>query len=286
MGVRFKPKSALARSRVQAIRYRVRVQRRARVNAGRSIKVSTGPGRNGFSRTVKSSYKPKSRFQRKVQRVIFSTTEKKYRSATINYDGATDLSFSVVPWKHNSLKYIALWNNALGSGTAGTRLMPTQGMTDGNRIGDEIYITGIRVKLILNLPSDRRTTNIKAWFVPWNTTQGDPTNKTHWFHGLLNNVMLDQHQTDRWPGTKYLGLFRNSDPDNTQANAHGQIFINLWIPIKRKVTFITDGDTVTARGLKECGHLIFAPYDKIGTLETDDVINNMQGEATMYYKDP
>lgn len=263
-----------------------RAFRARKVAAGRSIKVSTGVGRNGFSKTVASGFRPRSKFQRGVQKVIFSTTEKKYRSATVNFAAGTDLELSSATWNHNSLNVINLWNAVAGTGTAGTRLFPTQGMTDGNRIGDEIYATGISVRLILNLPPDRRTTNIKAWYIPHNDTQGSVTNKGHLFHGLLNNVMLDKVQTDRWPGIKYLGMFRNSDPDNVTTTSHGQIFIKIWIPLKRKVTFITDGDTVTARGMKERGSIVFASYDKINTLESDNVVNNIQGEVTLHYKDP
>lgn len=272
-----------SRSRVLA----ARATRAMMVGKARGIKVSTGVGRNGFSKTVGSGYRPRSRFQRRVQKVIFATTEKKYRSASINYAAGTDLQINAPPWKHNMLYYINLWNCVQGTGTAGTRLFPTQGMTDGNRIGDEIYATGISVKLMINIPSDRRTMNLKCWFVPWNTVQGDPANKSHFFHQIVNNVMVDKLQTDRWPGAKYLGLFRNNDPDNTTTTAHGQIYIKLWIPLKRKITFITDGDTITARGLREVGSLIFAPYDKIGSIEDgDNLINNFQGEATLHYKDP
>lgn len=263
-----------------------RAFRARKVAASRAISVSTGPGRNGFSRKVGGSHRRMTRFQRAVKNVVFSTVEKKYRTATINYATGTDLSFRPVPWNHNGLYEIHLWHNTLGTNSAGTRLFPTQGMTDGNRIGDEIYATGISVKLMLNIPSDRRTTSVKCWFVPWNNVQGNPQDKTQLFHGIINNTMMDKVQTDRWPGIKYLGMFRNSDPDNTTTNAHGQIYINIWIPLKRKITFITDGDTVTARGLKEHGTLIFAPYDKIGSLETDNLINNMQGQATFHYKDP
>lgn len=263
-----------------------RAFRARKVANSRAISVSSGVGRNGFSRKAGGNYRRMSKFQRAVQKVVFGTTEKKYRSASINAAVGTDVSFNPPPWPHNILQGIYLWNSTLGTASAGTRLFPTQGMTDGNRIGDEIYATGISVKLILNLPSDRRTTSVKVWFVPYNAVQGDPRTKTNFFHGIVNNVMVDKVQTDRWPGLKYLGLFRNNDPDNTTTTAHGQIYIKLWIPLKRKITFITDGDTVTARGLKDLGCLLFAPYDKIGSLETDTVINNFQGEATLHYKDP
>lgn len=284
-GVKYNPKRrATYQRRLRARLGMSGAARAAKVAASRAIKVSTGQGRNAVSRTVPSRYKPMTKFQRAVRGVIFKTVEKKYREGTINYAAGTDLYSTAPPWPHNILQRIDLWNNVIGA--SGMRLFPTQGNTDGNRIGDEIYATGISVRLVFNIPSDRRTTSLRCWFVPWNTVQGNPGFKTELFHGLINNVMLDKVQTDRWPGLKYLGTFKNSDPDNTTTNAHGQIYVNLWVPLKRKITFITDGDTITARGLREVGSLMFAPYDKIGTLETDTLINNMQGEATLFYKDP
>lgn len=279
-GYQSRTRRAIAAKKIQ------RAYRASKVAKSRAITVSSGVGRNGFTRRAGANYRKMSAFQRRVRSVIFKTCENKYRSASINYATATDLSINIPPWPHNILQRIDLWNATLGSGTAGTRLFPTQGMTDGNRIGDEIYATGISVKLMLNLPSDRRTASVKVWYVPHNSVQGDPRVKTNFFHGLVNNVMMDKVQTDRWPGVKYLGMFRNNDPDNTTTTAHGQIYIKLWIPLKRKITFITDGDTVVARGLKDIGTLLFAPYDKIGSLETDTLVNNLQGEATLHYKDP
>lgn len=263
-----------------------RAYRARKVAASRAIAVSTGVGRNGFSRRAGGSYRKMNRFQRAVRKVVFSTTEKKYRSATINGPEGTNLGISSTVWNHNSLNFINLWNVTQGTNSVGTRLFPTQGLTDGNRIGDEIYATGISLKLMINLAPDRRTTNIKCWFVPHNGTQGSGTDKNQFFHGLLNNVMVDKVQTDRWPGLKYLGLFRNSDPDNLTSTGHGQIYLKLWIPLKRKLTFITDGDTITAQGLKQIGSLVFATYDKINSSELDDCVTSIQGEATMHYKDP
>lgn len=263
-----------------------RAYRAAKVSKSRSIAVSSGQGRNGFKRRVGGYRRGMSRFQRAVRRVIFSTTEKKYRTASIQGPAETNLSYNTTPWYHNSLYRIDLWNVTGAAGAAGLRLFPVQGVTDGDRVGDEIYVTGIKVKLILNLPSDRRTTNVKVWYVPHDSKQGDPNIFASFFNSIIGNSQIDQVNTDRWPGLKYLGLFRNNDPDNTTTNAHGQIYMDLWIPIKRKVTFNADIVQVISSGMKEVGTLLFAPYDKIGTLGTDIVINNMQGSATLHFKDP
>lgn len=263
-----------------------RTLRAAKVANSRAISVKSGVGRNGFRRKVGGTRRYRSKFYRAVQRVIFSTTEKKNTNATIQGPGATNLSYTATPWNHNGLYPIRLWDFTASGGAAGLRLMPALGTTDSNRNGDEIYITGFKVKLILNLPADRRTTSVKVWYVPYDQKQGTPTNITEFFETGSGNVMLDRVSDARWPGTKYLGMFRNSDPDNITTTAHGQIYIDIWIPIKRKVTFNVDGFQAVAKGLKDVGMLLFAPYDKIGSLTTDNVVNNMQGNVNMYFKDP
>lgn len=278
-----RPTTTRARRMIDMTNTRSRY-RSSKVGAARAIKVSSGVGRNGWKRRVGGYGRRMTRFQRAVRSVIFRTTEKKYKLATIQGPVDSNLNYNGTPWYHNALYVINLWN--VNAGASGLRLFPSQGSSDGERIGDEIYVSGIKVRLILNLPADRRTTSVKVWYVPHDVKQGDPTIAGSFFHTGVGNTQIDQVQTDRWLGTKLLGTFRNNDPDNTTAGAHGQIFMDLWIPIKRKVTFNNDGVQVFASGLKDVGNLLFAPYDKIGTLTSDIVVNNMQGTATLHYKDP
>lgn len=261
-----------------------RTLRAARVANNRAISVASGVGRNMVRRKLKNYRRPKTRFQRAVQRVIFGTTERKYTIATVQGPAGSNLNYNGTPWYHNTLAGIYLWDAP--GGAPGLRLMPAQGTGDSTRIGDEIYITGIKVKLVFNLPSDRRTTSLKCWFVQWDSKQGSPTSYIEFFNPGSGNGMLDTVNSDRFPGVKMLGVFKNNDPDNTTTNAHGQIYVDVWIPIKRKVTFNNDGVQAFASGIKEYGALVFLAYDKIGTLTTDQVVNNMQGNVTMYFKDP
>lgn len=229
-----------------------------------------------------------SAFARRVKRVVFGLAEKKYKSINLNAQTAA------APWTHDSLRYANLWNFPASQSS----LFPSQGASDGERNGDEIYVHGIRVRGVLDVPYDRPDTEIKMWFVPWNSVQGDPTQKADFMHGTINNVMLDGIQTDRWKGIRYLGKLKvrptdsyaykmeGADPLYEMAGRERKLQFNRYITIKRKCTFKTDGDTVVVSGLKEAGTLIFAIYCNVGTGTLDTCVVARNLAATIYYKDP
>lgn len=182
---------------------------------------------------------------------------------------------------HNSIIRPHLWypNNPIGN-----NMWPTQGNTDGNRQGDEIIVQGIRLRMVLNVPYDRRNTQFRMFFIMYNSTQGDPLNRTDFLHDITGNIMLDPIQTDRWPGVKYLGTYYCKGKD-LQGTDHHTILINRWISMKRKVKFNSDGDVMPSN-LKENGAIVILPYSTTGALTTDQVATNCQMTATLYFKDP
>lgn len=181
---------------------------------------------------------------------------------------------------HDSLSSIAIWTPST------TTIFPVQGNSDGERRGDEIYATGIRYRACFQVPSDRRNTIIKLWFVPFNTNQGDPNIKSQFFHLLTNNVILDPIQTDRWGGTRYLGSYRFTGRDQPTDSQDKTIFVNKWIPIKRKVCFRSDAENIVSTGLKAFGYIVMAAYDTISSLTTDTIVSRTEHSFTLYYKDP
>lgn len=213
----------------------------------------------------------RSRFARNVRKVLLQTTESRYKSRSV--DGS---SFS-----HDSLGSIVLWQEG-----AVTDLFPSQGLTDGERLGDEIYVTGIMCRMVFQIPHDRRNTKFKIWYVPHSHTQGSPTTKADFFHSVSNNVMVDPIQHDRWQGTRYLGMFKCSAADQTTGSQDKTVIVKKWIPIYRKVTFVSDGTATIASGLPERGYLIIAPYDSISTATTDTLITNSECAFTLYFKSP
>lgn len=187
-------------------------------------------------------------------------------------------SFSL---NHNTLQNIWLW---YPSNPIGNNLFPTQGNTDGNRRGDEIICQGVRMRMVLNVPYDRRNSVFKLFFLQWNSTQGSPDLRTDLLHDITGTTVLDPIQKDRWPGIRYLGSYSCRAKD-LQGTDHHTILINKWIPLKRKVTFLSDGD-VNPANLRENGGVIIMPYSTTGALQTDTIATNCQCTYTLYYKDP
>lgn len=182
---------------------------------------------------------------------------------------------------HDSLSSIAIWTP-----TGSTSFWPVQGNSDGERRGDEIIATGFRYRGVFQCPSDRRNTIVKIWYVPFNTSQGDPNIKSQFFHLATNNVILDPIQTDRWPGTKYLGSLRFTGRDQPADSQDKTVFINRWIPLKRKITFRSDGENLLSGGVKGFGYIVMAAYDSISSSTTDTIISRSEHSFTLYYKDP
>jgi hypothetical protein len=235
------------------------------IRASRSI----GMAKYGGRRTRRG----KTPFARAVRKVILNTTEKCYRSKVI-------VSGTGGAINHDSLRPYSLWENG------NMDLFPTQGLGDSERIGDEIYVTGIMVRATFEIPQDRRNTKIKLWFVPHNTDQGVPSTQSQFQHNVSGNTFLDPIQTDRWKGIKYLGMHQLKSTDQTTGEQDKSIMRKFWIPIYRKVTFQTDTSQTIASGLTERGWIVATAYDTFSTLTTDTVVNRAEMTATLYYKCP
>lgn len=227
-------------------------------------------GKLGYASGKTGRRGKQSRFARNVRKVLLQTTEGRYKSRSL--DGTT--------FNHDTLTELKIWDES----TLG--IFPVQGLTDGERLGDEVYVTGIMCRMVFQIPFDRRNTKFKMWYVPYNSSQGNPSTKTEFMHTVSNNVMVDPIQTDRWRGVKYLGMFKCSSVDQEPAAQDKTVIIKKWIPIFRKVTFQQDGSSLPCSGLTERGSLIVAPYDSINTLTTDTVINNSECAFTLYFKSP
>lgn len=213
----------------------------------------------------------RSKFAKAVKKVLLKTCETKYVSKSI----------STTNFYHDTLKGINLWDGGA------TTLFPPQGDSDGNRNGDEIYVTGIMIRGVFTVPYDRRNMRMRMWFVPHNTNQGDPTVQSQFMHNITGNTLLDPIQADRWKGTQYLGDFTCKSTDQlTSAGNDKTIFFKKWLPIKRKVTFKEDSSQVPVSGMKESGYLVVTQYDTVTTLTTDVLITSSEISATLYFKDP
>lgn len=249
-----------------------------------NAKSATG-GRYKKSRKVSRKLTPFKRYNAKamVARAKTKTLTKLIKAVQLKDSETCYRTYKLQSFAlyHNSIAAHSIWypGNPIGN-----NLFPTQGNTDGNRKGDEIICQGIRLRMVLNVPYDRRNTTFKMFFIQWNSVQGNVGLRTDLLHDITGNIMLDPIQKDRWPGVKYLGSYTSRAKD-LQGTDHHTILVNRWLPLKRKVTFLTDGNVEPAN-LREYGSVVIFSYSTTGALETDAVATNCQFTATLYYKDP
>lgn len=203
-----------------------------------------------------------------VRSVLFRTLETKYKS----------IDFDKTELYHNSITYLANKNLATN--------LPGQGDADAERVGDEIYLTGIKLRLLLGQKYDRPNCTFKIWIVEANSVSGNANDKNVFFHNTTGNILLDPIQSKRFSILKAITV----KPKGTamEVGEAGKEFVrplSLWLPMRRKIHFVADASTSVSKGMKEHLYILLGVYDAYGTLTTDNIAY-CQGSATYYYKDP
>jgi hypothetical protein len=198
------------------------------------------------------------------------------------------LKTSETKFQNISLPKWELYHNTNQSSTVNisTNLM-TQGDDDDRRIGNEIYLTGIKFRLLLGQKADRPNVTFKIYVVEWDTNQGGTeTNEDHFYHRVTQNVMLDAIQSHRFKILKaitYKGRLGSLEVGETSKEKTYPL--SFWVPMRRKISFASDSGKYSSMGMKENLKVVVACYDAYGTL-TSDNIGYVQGCASVYYKDP
>lgn len=228
------------------------------------------PRLNRKRRTLRRYKRPKRGSKpliRLIKRVQMSNIETKHKTITA----------SVQDIKHNTLySYPVHYNTSL--------LWPLQGDADSERDGDTIYGLGIKLTGMFHLAHDRKNTQIKCWWVPYNSVQGNPTAYADFFHNVSGTTILDDVQVKRWPGIRYLGTMRNRARDVNEA-AQVSIPFKFWIPLRREIAFCSDASRVVSN-MAENGVLVYTAYDTFQAIVTDTLVVRAQFHATLYWKDP
>lgn len=228
-------------------------------------------------RTKKRTYKKKTnkpstmttnQLATMMKKVALKTTETKFKN------------ISLQKWElyHNKNKSSAV--NISSS-------LCTQSDDDDGRIGNEIYLTGIKFRLLLGQKSDRPNVTFKIYVVEWDTNQaGTETNHSHFYHNVTGNVLLDAIQSHRFKILKKIVYKSNIGSMEVGEVAKEKTFpLSFWLPMNRKINFQTDTGTMASMGMKENLKVVVAAYDAYGTVDTDNIAY-IQGCASCYYKDP
>lgn len=218
--------------------------------------------------------------KRIVKDVVMKTTETKQKilATTIvgNWSGAPS---PLNKGCHNFHTVEYLWQDG---GTLA--LWPTAGTSDAGRVGDNVNALGIHLRAVLQIPHDRRNMRCKMYFVQWNTSQGDPYDRSLFYHWTMQNTHMDAVNKDNFASVRYLGTYGCRSVDQTTGSQDKTIMIRKWLPFKKKLTF--RGSIGQPTNCKENGAIIFVPYDTVTALESDVLITRIQMTASLYFKDP
>lgn len=192
---------------------------------------------------------------------------------------------------HNSVTQFYLWHPSTGEDIM--NLMPTQGTTDSSRIGDRIYMKGIKIRGMFQIPWDRRSTRMAVYWCPHNSEQGDPSSDL--FHNISGLTFLDPIQKKRFPGAKLLQIVKSPANDTSVGEYGGSVgtplaedqktlYINTYIRLERKAYFNADA-SLKISNMKEYGSLCLCPFDKASAVSTANIILSGTITGTLYYKD-
>lgn len=227
----------------------------------------------------------KSGFAAKVKNVILKTAETKYISRRLQDTNMQELNTPLRNLlKHNELNYYNIFNNT--SPDAVKHPLPVQGDSDGQRNGDEIYATGIRLTGTIEVFPACKQASFRLYLVEYNDqvfSAGNLGTFNEVFHNVTGSTMLDTFQHDRIR-PRYLGTLRVSASDINDTQ-NGSINFKRWIPMKRKLTFRQDDSPALAMGIKNKVSLLILPYQTINTAQGLHIAD-ITAHAILYYKDP
>ena len=223
---------------------------------------------NTKKRTKKANNMTTDQLATMMKKVALKTTETKFKN------------ISMPKWElyHNTLQV---------SGTNIANSLVVQSDDDDGRIGNEIYLTGIKFRLLLGQKADRPNVTFKIFVVEYDAGQaGTITNEAHFYHWVSQNVLLDPVQTNRWRILKKIVYKGNLGSLEVGETAKEKTYpLSFWIPMNRKISFQQDSSSMVSMGMKDNLRVVIASYDAYGTL-TSDNIGYAQCCATCYYKDP
>lgn len=209
-----------------------------------------------------------------IKSVNLKQTETKYISKSQTFTSTV----------HNAINVVRLWGD---NSNLANNVMPNQGDTDANRSGDSIVATGYKIRYNIVANSISKQGHYKFFFLPYNSDQGDPTDRAQLTHTLTDYLSLDPIQSKRWKGIKYLGkrYMRSTD---SSSNEQGIINGSFWIPLKRTINFKNDTTNITTN-LKENGILIWYYTGNLALADPDSATTYVAEAnfcSTLYFKDP
>ncbi len=109
--------------------------------------------------------------------------------------------------------------------------MPTQGVGDNQRIGDQINLTGMKLKLLIGQKADRPNVTFRWWIM--RVPKGSSITYANWFITTTGNSLLDDPNTDFVKVLK-TGQWRPNEAGLANVGGDEYTFVHrLWLSYNR-----------------------------------------------------
>jgi len=160
-------------------------------------------------------------------------------------------------------------------------VLPTQGVGDNQRVGDEIYLSGFKFKMLVGQKADRP--NVTFRYLVLSVPKGSSITYSDWFKATIGNVLLDEPNKD-FVKTLKTGLWRPNEAGLSATGAREYTYPKeLYIPYKKKLKFGPADAAITHND--DDLYLVIMAYDAFGTQVTDN-IGYITPLLICYYRDP
>jgi len=163
----------------------------------------------------------------------------------------------------------------------------------GSRIGESIFVTGLSLKMLFQLPVDRSSVILRIFVLKGqdNYIRSDTPIRWKQDASLTNNVIMDKVDTALQHIVAAKTITLNHPPTMTHASHQHSTtterLVNMYIPFKKmKYTYSSIAGTEhhgDSKSLDYC--LSIAAYDRSGAIITD-VVAKVACVSTLYFRDP
>lgn len=207
---------------------------------------------------------------RRMRRVAKSVVSSTKETMHLDYDWSkTELNHNLYPGFRNQLNTLTA--------------MPTQGTTDSNRLGNDIYRLGYHFRVMFGVKQDRQNTKFRLVLV--GMPKGASTLAyANVFDAVTSNVMLDPIDKDRTVRVYYDKIigYKNLNPGVPTTGKETTFFRKFYVPMRKVIKFYDDGaqDNNDVEDL----WLIIMAYDAFGSLIADN-IGYVQVWHRLYWKE-
>lgn len=165
----------------------------------------------------------------------------------------------------------------------GQNALPAQGTASNQRVGDSVYIEGVKLRLMFGQKLDRKNVTFRVLVLRC-TAATLPTTLNELIVASSLNILLDQPDPER--GTVVLDklIKHRMSPDLSGVGGADKEYTfveEYYFPVKAKADF-TSGTVAPDR--KNLFVYVFA-YDAFGTLQPDNIAY-VQGNSVLSFRDP